>query len=85
MKKTLVDISAAHRAKLAAEIRKRRERAGITWQAMADHCGVSLATVQKWGSGLRTPEKQHLAALDELFSASKKCPKNILPPDATDY
>lgn len=66
--KSLVDISAAHRARLAAEIRKRRERAGITWQAMADHCGVSVVTAQRWGAARSLPENQHLAALDKLFS-----------------
>lgn len=70
--KPLTDISAAHRAKLAAEIRKRRERAGITWQEMADACGVTLATAQRWGNGLRVPEKKHLAALDKLFTREKR-------------
>lgn len=78
MKKTLVDISAAQRAelgaitsaqtkKLAAEIRRRRVLAGITWQAMADACGVTIGAAQSWGSGVRVSEKKHLAALDKLF------------------
>lgn len=69
---SLTEISTAHRAKLAAEIRKRRERAGLTWQVMADACGVTIGAAQSWGSGARVPEKRHLAALDDLFTKGKK-------------
>lgn len=45
---------------IGPRIRDARERAGMTQQALAEHCGVSRAAVAQWETGTTRPSLEHL-------------------------
>lgn len=48
-------------------IRDARERANMTQQALADHCGVSRAAVAQWELGTTRPSLEHLSMAAEAL------------------
>lgn len=65
--KKLTELRAAQDGELAAEIRRRRERAGLRWKQLAIACGVHIRAAQGWGSGEYPPGEKHLEMLDAIF------------------
>lgn len=57
------------------DIRKLRERRGLTQQELADRCGVSLRTVQNWEGGRHIPDSTLIIL--ELLGITEDSMKNI--------
>lgn len=55
-------------ATVGYRIRKLRTDQGFTMQELADKCGVSRATVSMWESGRRTPDRDSIEALLDIFN-----------------
>lgn len=57
------------------DIRKLRERRGLTQQELADRCGVTLRTVQNWEGGRHIPDSTLIIL--ELLGITEDSMKNI--------
>lgn len=57
------------------DIRKLRERRGLTQQELADRCGVTLRTVQNWEGGKHIPDSTLIIL--ELLGITEDSMKNI--------
>lgn len=54
----------------AKRLRKLKERKGVSYQTLADLCGLSRETVRKYVRGERRPSVQNLNALADYFDVS---------------
>ncbi len=52
------------------ELKRQREKVGLSQQRLADRLGVSQATVGMWESGKREPNFAMLCTLADFFSVS---------------
>jgi transcriptional regulator with XRE-family HTH domain len=50
-----------------SQIKKLREKAGLTQRALAEKIGVSEITVRKWESGHRTPRLRRIRRLAKVL------------------
>lgn len=57
------------------DIRKLRERRGLTQQELADRCGVTLRTIQNWEGGKHIPDSTLIIL--ELLGITEDSMKNI--------
>lgn len=51
-----------------ARLVEKRERAGLTQQALADLCGLSRSQISRWETGENKPTAEGLAILVQGFS-----------------
>jgi transcriptional regulator with XRE-family HTH domain len=57
--------------KTGADIRRARERLGLTMVDAAEHLGVSLITLSRWERELIAPSKVVLRGIEALFEEHK--------------
>lgn len=50
------------------EIRARRKAAGLTYADVASELGLHTRTIERWETGVTTPSRADLIALDVIFS-----------------
>jgi transcriptional regulator with XRE-family HTH domain len=59
-------------AKLGAEIRRRRVKAGMTGRGLAEAAGVGASTLYDTEAGVNSPTVAVLARIDKALSATGK-------------
>jgi transcriptional regulator with XRE-family HTH domain len=57
--------------KTGADIRRARERLGLTMEEAAEYLGVSLITLSRWERQLIAPSKVVLRGIEALFAEYK--------------
>lgn len=62
--------------KSQSELKKQREKLGLSQRELAEALGVDVGTISRWERGARTPPKYVALALEALERIVKKSPQN---------